>query len=114
MEKYIEPGAVTRKDVVHWAAKGDELSLEIVNKSGEYLGKGLSILIDILNPELIVIGSIGVRLGDLLFEPANKVIRNEALKGAAGICEIVPAELGEKTGDFAALYVALKGAGKLN
>ena len=82
-------------------------ALKVVNKSGNYLGKGLSFLIDIINPEMIIVGSMGVRLGELLFEPARKVIEKEAVPGAASVCEIVPAALGEAIGDYAALCVAL-------
>jgi glucokinase len=108
LKQYKEPGEVTGKDVVEWAKKGDKLALKVVEKSGAYLGKGISILVDILNPELIIIGSMGVRLGDLLFDPARKIMEKETLPGSYKICKIVSAELGESTGDFAALCVALK------
>ncbi len=109
IKKYKAVGEVTGRDVVEWAKNGDALALEVVEKSGVYLGKGLSLLIDLLNPELIVIGSMGVRLGDLLFEPARRIIEKEVIPGAASVCKIVPAALGEKIGDYAALSVALKG-----
>ncbi len=110
LTKYKAPGEVTGKDVVEWAKNGDKLALQVVEKSGRYLGMGLSILIDILNPEVIVIGSMGVRVGELLFNPAREVIKKEALPGAASVCKIVPAKLGEKIGDYAALCVAIEGA----
>lgn len=109
LKRYKMPGEVTGRDVVEWAKENDELALKVVEKSGKYLGKGLSILIDIINPELIIIGSMGVRLGDLLFNPAQKVIEREALPGAVSVCKIMPAALGESIGDYAALCVALKG-----
>ena len=112
LEKYKTPGDVTGKDVVEWAKEGDELALKVVEKSGSYLGKGLSILIDVLNPEVVVVGSMGVRLGDLLFDPARKIINKQALPGAAEVCKIVPAGLGEAIGDYAALCVALEGGNK--
>jgi glucokinase len=108
MQRYKSPGEVTGRDVVDWAKSGDPLALAVVERSGRYLGKGLSLLIDLLNPELVVIGSMGVRLGELLFAPARQVIEQEALPGAAQACKLVPAELGEKIGDYAALCVALK------
>ncbi len=107
LEKYKPAGDVTGRDVVEWAKAGDELALKVVEKSGNYLGKGLSVLIDIINPELIIVGSMGVRLGDMLFDPAREVIVREAVPGAAEVCEIVPASLGESIGDYAALCVAL-------
>ncbi len=112
--QYREPGKVTGKDVVNWALRGDELALKVVNKSGRYLGKGLSVLIDILNPELIIIGSMGVRLGDLLLDPARKIIEAEVIPGANEVCKIVPAALDEKIGDFAALCVAIEAGQKNN
>jgi glucokinase len=108
LKKYKEPGEVTGRDVVDWAKQGDPIALKIVEKSGTYLGKGLSILVDILNPELIIVGSMGVRLGELLFEPARNVMIKEALPGANKVCQIVPAQLGESIGNYAALCVALR------
>ncbi len=108
LARYKEPGKVTGKDVVDWAINGDKLALQVVNRSGRYLGAGLSILIDILNPELIIIGSMGVRLGELLFEPARQIIEKEVIPGANSVCRIEPATLGEKIGDFAALCVAIE------
>lgn len=85
----------------------DELAREIYRISGYFLGKGLSILIDILNPEIIVIGSIFSRSSNLLWPEAQKVIENESLALSRGVCRVVPAGLGEKLGDYAALAVAV-------
>ena len=70
------------------------------------LGEGLSILIDILNPQRIVIGSIFTRAQNLLWPAAEKVIRRETLALAREACEVVPAGLTESVGDIAALTVA--------
>jgi glucokinase len=107
-ERYKNPEAITGKDIVDWALDGDELALQVVAESGEYLGRGIAILIDTLNPDLVVVGSMGVRLGDLLLEPARRIIREEAIASSARACSVVPAALGERTGDFAALCVALE------
>ncbi|MEF8810620.1 MAG: ROK family protein [Bacteroidales bacterium] len=108
LEKYKEPFKITGKDVVELAKKGDEIALKVIKKSGKYFGKGLSVLLDILNPELIVIGSMAVRLGDLLLDPAREIVKQEALPGAVSACQIVPAELGERIGDLSALCVAIE------
>ena len=73
---------------------------------GKHLGEGLSILIDILNPERIVLGSVFLRAEHLLREAMEAVIRREALWHASSVCEILPAGLGEQLGDYAALSVA--------
>ena len=70
------------------------------------LGRGLSILIDILAPEKIVIGSIFARSGELLKEKMYESIKKESLSVISNACEIVPAELGDRIGDFAALSLA--------
>ena len=89
------------------ADAGDITAMKVYELCGEYLGRGLSILIDILNPQKIVIGSIFARRRDLLWEAAKRVIENEALSPAAAVCEVVPAELGENIGDFGAIATAL-------
>ena len=97
---------ISAQTVAEAAIKGDNLALEIYRISGEYLGRGLSVLIDILNPEMIVIGSIFARSRQLLEPYAMEVIRKEALLHSANVCRIVPAQLGEDLGDYAALSVA--------
>ncbi len=97
---------VTAKTVAQAATGGDKLAGAIYRRCGEKLGLGLSILIDILNPERIVIGSIFQRSGRLLVDSMTEVIKKEALSVSAQACTIVPAVLGDDIGDFAALGVA--------
>jgi glucokinase len=100
-------GSIDTKMVAVAAQKGDKVALEIIRISAEYLGHGLSILIDILNPECIVIGSIYAR-NELLFKPIlYEVLKQEAIPAALEVCTIRPAELGESIGDHAALCVAI-------
>lgn len=98
---------ITAKTVAEAAAQGDETAIEVYRTSGEYLGHGLSVLIDILNPEVIVIGSIFARCRELLWESAKKVIDLEALPCSVKCVKIVPAALGENIGDFGAVATAL-------
>ena len=79
-----------------------------MERCGTAFGEGLSILIDILNPERIVAGSIFARCSDLLTSAMQRVIDREALTGSAKACQIVPAALGDQIGDFAALSVAFR------
>jgi len=97
---------ITAKRVGEEALKGDPLAIEIINESGRYLGIGLSILIDVLNPERIVIGSIYNKC-EALFRPiVEEIIAREALPQSASVCKIVPAQLDDQIGDFASLCVA--------
>ena len=98
---------VTAKSIADAARQGDETALRVYEICGEYLGKGLSVLIDILNPQRIVIGSVFARSGDLLRPAMERVIAKETLPLSASCCQVVPAQLGEQIGDFAAIATAL-------
>ncbi len=97
---------ITAKQVAEAADAGDPLAKEIYRICGFYLGRGLSLLIDILNPEVIVLGSIYGRSGHLIREYMHEVIRMETIGDAAAQCAIVPAGLGESIGDYSALSLA--------
>ena len=101
-----EINTITAKTVADAATEGDALATEIFQICGAYLGKGLSILIDILNPELIILGTIFIRSGQLLQPALNESIASEALHHASKVCKIVPASLNDKIGDYASLSVA--------
>ncbi len=98
---------LTAKDVAMAAKIGDPVAREIIRISGEYLGRGLAVLIDIINPQCIVIGSIYARNVELFDPHINRILREEAIPAAVKVCQIKPALLGESIGDFAALCVAL-------
>lgn len=101
-----DPDKITAKTVAEAARAGDPLASEILEISARHLGQGLSIVIDILNPELIVIGSIYARNEDIMKPYVEKILSREALPLANKVCRIVPAALGESIGDYAALSVA--------
>lgn len=98
---------VTAKTIAEAAYNGDETALEVYRICGRQLGRGLSVIIDILNPEKIVIGSIFKRSESLLREAMEEEIKKEALPISAKVCQVVPALLGENIGDYAAVATAL-------
>ncbi|HEY3328499.1 MAG TPA: ROK family protein [Capsulimonadaceae bacterium] len=102
----LDADTVTARDVFDFAREGDEVAIEILHTVGTKLGEGLALLVDILNPEVIVIGSIFARAEDLLRPAAEKALREEALSLSAAACRIVPAALGEQIGDYACLSIA--------
>ena len=101
-----ELGSITAKSVGDAADASDEIARAVYAECGGYLGKGLAILIDLLNLDRIVIGSIFARSEHLLRPAMEREIAREALPAAADRCRIVPAQLGESIGDIAALAVA--------
>lgn len=99
----------TAKEIAEAAKSGDGKAKEIYATSGKYLGRMLALLMDILNPECIVIGSVFARSEDLLRPSMEEEIRKEALSYTADCCEVRPALLGDEIGDYAALITAVYG-----
>ena len=89
------------------AAKGDKTALKLWEHTGECLGRLLALLMDILNPDRIVIGSIYVRASRFMADSMYKLLQAEALYENRKACVILPAMLGESLGDTAALSVAM-------
>lgn len=102
-------GRGSAKELAEAARSGDAEALEIYRKVGHDLGKGLAYLIDILNPQVIVIGSIFTRAQDLIEESMYAVLRQECLSYSLEAVKILPAKLGDEIGDKAALSVACSG-----
>lgn len=111
-EEISKLDTITAKTVAEFAKQGYEDALEVYHICGKMLGKGLAMLIDILNPEKIVLGSIYCRSEKLLKSSMEEVLKKECLSAAYRVCEIVPAELGEKIGDYAAIAVGILGEEK--
>ncbi len=101
--------SITAKKIAECANEGHEDALLVFRLCGEMLGYGLSILIDVLNPERIVLGSIFQRSEHLLRESMEKVLSKECLAASRAVCQVVPALLKENIGDYAALAVAAMG-----
>ena len=112
VEGYCSGGGIAQygkgsaKELGDRAERGDAEAISLYARVGEDLGKTLSILIDLLNPEKIVIGSIFARSRRFIEPSMRRVIDERTLSRSASVCEILPAELGESIGDVAALCAA--------
>lgn len=95
------------RDLVEAMLADDADAMQVAAAAGHYMGRGLSLLIDAFNPQIIVFGSLGVVLGERILGPARKVIAQEALPQAASACELLPCALGSHIGDVASLMAAL-------
>ena len=104
-----ELDGITAKLIAQYADRGDKDAREVYAISGRMLGRGLAVVVDMLNPEVIVIGSVFSRSEGLMREHMEEVLRKEALGASVQCCRVVPAALGEAIGDFAALSVAIEG-----
>jgi glucokinase len=101
-------GSITgAKEVIDDLKKKDKNAEHIISITAKYLGRGLAVLVDILNPQVIIIGSLAVRLGDKLIKPAVVEMKKEALVRAASACKVIPSKLGEQIGDYASLCAGI-------
>jgi glucokinase len=101
----------TAHDLVRLASAGDRRGRDALTRLGRILGAGLVSLVNIFNPELIVLGGGFGEAGELLFEPAREVVLREALSPARELVRIVPAELGSEAGLIGAGLIAFETLG---
>jgi glucokinase len=95
------------RDLVESILSDDSQALQVAAQAGHWMGRGLALLIDALNPQAIVFGSLGVILGERILAPARKVVEAEALPQAVAACRLIPSVLGNRIGDIAALMAAI-------
>ena len=100
------PSTTPTAEIVRRALAGDPAALDLVQEVGTWLGKGLAVLVDLLNPEVILIGTLGILLGDLVLGPAREVLKQEALPISNRACKILPAQLGSSLMDVGCLMAA--------
>ena len=93
-----EGGEITPYMVAKAAEAGDPVAKRIFEIVGEYIGIGLTSVINLLNPEKVIIGGGVAEAGDLLLNPIRKTIKERAMVVAGSAVEIVPAQLGNSAG----------------
>ena len=103
--------AVDAHRLVRLANEGEARAIEILDGIGRHLGAGIGSLVNIFNPELIVIGGGFAAAGDFVLDPAREILRREALAGAGYRVPIVRAELGTAAGLIGAGLVAFDAVG---
>ena len=86
------------KDIFDAAKQGDSFSLDIIEYETEYLAMGIGNILNILNPEVIVIGGGVALAGDILFTPLKEKLKKYVLPMALEDLKIVPGVLGNEAG----------------
>jgi glucokinase len=100
-----KPNEITAAHVVTAAKEGDPFAIEILREAGTYMGIGIANIIQILNPEIVILGTIAVHAGDLVLEPIRKAVAEYAWQRSSEVCSIVPAALGDRAQDLAAIAI---------
>ena len=97
---------ITAREIEQAARNGDELANQVIERAAKYLGIGLANVVNIFNPEAVVIGGGISNLGELILAPARRVVKERAFPISAQTARIVRAELGEESGIIGAAVYA--------
>jgi glucokinase len=99
---------VTAQTVYQAAHDGDQLALEVVNDTAKFLGVGIANLLNVFNPEVVVVCGGVTLAGDRLFDPLRREVARRAFKPAVSVCRIIPCELSGTAGVYGAAKVYLE------
>lgn len=97
---------ITAEEVDIAARDGDSLAMEVISQAATYLGVGMVNLVNIFNPEMIIVGGGMAKMGDRLLNPARQVVMDRVFPLLAQAVCIVPAQLGEDAGVLGAAVFA--------
>jgi glucokinase len=99
---------ITAQVVYEAAHDGDEYAREVVHDTAKVLGAGVANIINIFNPQVVVICGGVTLAGDQLFVPLRSEVKRRAFKPAANACRIVPGELSGTAGVYGAAAVFMR------
>ena len=100
-----EDGRVTAEQVHRAAVEGDEVAVTVIETAGRYLGAALVSLVNLLEPEVVVVGGGAMAMGEMLLGPARNEVRDRALRPMRET-PVVEAELGPEAGMVGAATLA--------
>lgn len=108
MEPREDAERIHTHEVIEAALGGDEVARGILEETGRYVGVGLSNVVNMFDPEVLIVGGSTMLTGELLLDPAIQVARDRAVPGMADNVRIVPGELGEDAGPVGAAALVLR------
>ena len=100
-------GPLTAQDVAAAAGQGDLLSQQIIAEAGEQLGVAIAGLVNLINPNMVVVGGGVAQIGDLFLEPVRREVRRRSLPASVRAVQIVTALLGRRSASMGAVVQAL-------
>lgn len=95
------------REVVDAMLENDPEALVVAEEAGRWMGRGIALLVDTLNPQIVALGSLAVVLGERILGPAREVVQQEALPQAFASCSIQATALGKRIGDVASLMAVI-------
>ena len=98
---------IRSEEVLEAAKSADPLALDLIKEVSFYMGWGIANLVNIVNPDIVLVGTIAVAAGDLLLEPIRRTVLDMSMQRPGGIVKIMPAQLGQQIGDLAAISLVV-------
>ena len=98
---------IKSENVLEAARRNDALALQLVEETAYYMGWGIANLVNILNPDIVLLGTIAIAAGDLLLDPIRRTVSEFAMTRPAEAVKIAPAQLGDALGDLAAVALVV-------
>lgn len=99
---------ITAAVVARAANQGDRLAREIMEKTGEYLGTGIANIINLFNPQMVIIGGGVAQAGSLIFDPLKRTMKKRAFSVPAKVVKIATPSLGRDCTVIGAASLVLK------
>ena len=103
---FLDKG-VTTKIIFAKAKQGDKFCLSVITECAQQFARVVSVLIDLFNPEAIIVGGVFMRNYDFFMSIITPIVQKESLNDSYNVCKILPAKIGENIGDYAALSIAV-------
>lgn len=99
--------SIKSEHVLEAARKDDKFACNLIDVTAYYMGWGIANAVNILNPNIVLLGTIAIAAGDILLEPIRKTVADLAMSRSAEVVKIMSAELGESLGDLAAVALVV-------
>lgn len=100
------PEEIKLQDIIDAAQNDDMLSIELIGNLGEKIGKGLAVLINIFNPELVILGGTLAQTGDLVRLPVKSALNKYSLSLVNNDTKLKMSKLGERAGVMGGCLIA--------
>lgn len=97
---------LTSRQLIGYADRADKAAKSVIAESAQILGMGVAYLVDLLDPDVVILGSLAVRARDWLLPTVRETVKRETAT-PNNACRIETAALGERVGDVAAICAAL-------
>lgn len=109
LQQAYNDGSLSMRDMIEKVKKGEEKACVLWEEMLEYLAQGINIVIMLLNPEVITLGTIAVHAGDLMMVPLKKKVETLVWKEAYHACTLMPTPIGQELGSLGPIAIALDG-----